>query len=323
MARIGEAAQGLKPQNQLQSPARSTDLRQATLSRRLPTQGATASPQPASAGTTPAPQPAAPQGIVDPNALASQITPENTLRGQRLGFGVEAQQVATPEQVADIQAQQVAPQVQAAFQAQLPQLNQQFADEAEMLAKRTSALGRTGSGQFNKETGFISDRARAARESLLGNLNFQAIQGDAQRALAASQANQGAGLTQQNLGVQIAEANAARTGQVDFARQAHLQELQAREDALANKALQDRAQQLQFLQQGFAGDPTGAISAATQPILQAGGRFGENAAVLGQQAQGGMEAAIQQLIRTGLLGGGGQQMPQDQQVLLNPPGVVA
>ena len=322
MARIGEAAQGLKPQNQLQSPARSTDLRQATLSRRLPTQGATASPQPASAGTTPAPQPAAPQGIVDPNALASQITPENTLRGQRLGFGVEAQQIQTPEQIAAVQAQQVAPQVQAAFQAQLPQLNQQFADEAEMLAKRTSALGRTGSGQFNKETGFISDRARSAREALLGNLNFQAIQGDAQRALAASQGNQNADLTQQNLGVQIAESNAARTGQVDFARQQHLQGLQAREDALANKALQDRAQQLQFLQQGFAGDPTGAISAATQPILQAGGRFGENAAVLGQQAQGGMEAAIQQLIQSGLLGGG-QQMPQDQQVLLNPPGVVA
>jgi hypothetical protein len=304
MALIAQQVQKTSP---LIAPARSADLRQTTLARRLPQQGGTASPMPN-------------PPITDPNALSSSITPENTLRGQRLGFGPEAQQVT----MQPIQAERTQQSIAATFASQLPQLQQQFADEAEMLAQRTSALGRTGSGMFNKETGFIGDRAVQAREALLGNLAFQAIQSDAQRALAAQQANQSYGLQQQNLAAQIAEANASRRGEVDFARQAFLERLQAREDALAQQALNARAQQLQFLQQGFSGDPTGAIGIAAQTGLQGAGSFGEQAGIAGQQAGALSAEAIQAIMNQfpQLLPQQQPQVPQGQMVL-NDIGVTA
>ena len=73
-----------------------------------------------------------------------------------------------------------------AFNAQLPGMNIDFADQSDQLAKRTSAMGRTGSGLFNRDTGYISDRSRASRESMLGNLSFTAAQTDAANRLQAS-----------------------------------------------------------------------------------------------------------------------------------------
>lgn len=72
-----------------------------------------------------------------------------------------------------------------AFQAQLPQMNIDFADQSDQLAKKTASMGRTGSGLFNRDTGYISDRSRAAREGMLGNLSFTAAQSDAANRLAA------------------------------------------------------------------------------------------------------------------------------------------
>lgn len=66
-----------------------------------------------------------------------------------------------------------------AFNSQLPSADLRLRDATEGLAKSTSALGRTGSGLFNRDTDTLTERERAARESLLGNLSFQAATTDA------------------------------------------------------------------------------------------------------------------------------------------------
>lgn len=92
-------------------------------------------------------------------------TPQQASAGQRLSFAISPMSVMQ--------------QAMAAFEAQLPQLNQDFADQSEQLVKGTAAMGRTGSGLFNRDTGFLSDRARNTREALLGNLSFDAAKTDA------------------------------------------------------------------------------------------------------------------------------------------------
>jgi hypothetical protein len=194
-------------------------------------------------------------------------------------------------------------------------------------------MGRTGSGMFNEETGFIGDRALAAREALLGNLSFTATQNDANRALQAAQANQGAalqaGLGNQSAGLQargidanIAQANANRALQVDLARQSHLGQLQAREDRLAREAMMDRQFQMGLLQQGFSGAPTGAVGMGVNAANAAAQQYGSNAGQINaqlansgmqqgmmtpqaSQSSGGgfLDAAISGI--SGLLGGGG------------------
>ena len=78
-----------------------------------------------------------------------------------------------------VDPQSVLDQAMETFRSQLPGLNLDLADQTESLAKRTSALGRTGSGLFNRDTGNLSDRSRATRESLLGNLALQGATTDA------------------------------------------------------------------------------------------------------------------------------------------------
>jgi len=287
-------------------PARTTDLREANLSRQLPTITTApppvqptlqASPPPAQS-PAPAARPATTESglIVDPNQLDPNISAENTLRGQRLGFGVEAGQVAAPTAVADVNAADTAGSIEQAFQSQQGALNQQFADEQERLAMNTSALGRTGIGTFNKERALITGRQGAARDALLGNLIFQSTQSDAQRALAAAQGNQQSGLAFQNLQANIAQSNVDRATDVDFARQAHLQNLQTREDSLARDAVQDQAVRASLLQQGFSGTPTGAIGNAAQTLTGGSQQFGDNASVLSQQAGGLTADVIQRLL---------------------------
>lgn len=248
---------------------------------------------------TPSPQvqPQAPQGpVTDPNALAATITPENTLRNQRIGFGVGANAVGQyGGGYENVQARDTSGSIGTAFQAQLPRLNLDFERNVEQLAARTAAMGRTGSGLFNRDTGYIGDDARAARESLLGNLVFQSTQNDAQRALQASMSNQGAGLQIAGLNSQRALADANRAFQADMARQSHLQYLQQREDALAQQANQDYAQQMAMAQQGFNYAPTGSVGQAAQVGMQGAGMYGANAAQSNQQLQGAVSQGIQAL----------------------------
>jgi len=84
-----------------------------------------------------------------------------------------------------IRADSVMKNAMNAFQSQLPGMNIDFADQSDQLAKKTAAMGRTGSGLFNRDTGYISDRSRAAREGMLGNLSFTAAQSDAANRLQA------------------------------------------------------------------------------------------------------------------------------------------
>jgi len=307
-----------------QIPGRTTDLREVNLSRQLQGSGkpavqAMTAPQvqpiqPVQAQATqqaqdpnvltsaanPAQVPSgqtAPQLITDPNTLQSAITPENTLRTQRLGFGVEAGNVAAPGEAQQVNPDGTVQSVQDAFAAQLPQLQQQLRDEIEGLSKSTSALGRTGIGIFDKDAGVLGERNASARESLLGNLLFQATQSDASRALSAAQGNQATDLSQKNLAANIAQSNADRALDVDFARQSHLANLQAREDTLGRQAAGDEALRLQLLQQGFAGAPTGAIGNAANVLTGGSAQFGDNASVLGNQVGGLTEQAIQAILR--------------------------
>ena len=136
--------------------------------------------------------------------------------GERLGFGISPQSVME--------------QAMKSFQAQLPSMNINFADQSDQLAKRTSAMGRTGSGLFNRDTGYISDRARASREGMLGNLAFQAATSDQAADLQAQintqqllnsqeQRFSQASLANAQLGTQVSLANAAAQGQAALQNQ--------------------------------------------------------------------------------------------------------
>lgn len=140
------------------------------------------------------------QPVTDPNQLDRFITPENTLRQQRLGFGVE------PQSLAD--------QVQQRFESALPQLNANFQNQAEDIAQRTSRLGRTGSGMVDREFADLENEQRAARENLLGRLTFQGAQSDVGRDMQAQMAQQ-QHLRQQ----QQREDQLARQGMSDRAQQ--------------------------------------------------------------------------------------------------------
>lgn len=277
---------------------RTTDPRQVTgsvtgvipgtlQSTAVPGGGATPVPRP-----TPAPAPSAP--VTDPNALPSTITPENTLRGQRLGFDVNAGAGAGGASGFErVNARNTQGSIGKAFAAQLPALNLDFERNVEQLAARTAALGRTGSGLFNRETGYIGDDARTARESLLGNLVFQATQNDANRALQAATSNQGAGLSIAGLNSSAAIAGATRQMQADLARQAHLQYLQTREDQLARESMADKQTAAALQALGFSYSPTGAIGNYAQTALTGAGMYGANAGQINNQLGSAASGAVQ------------------------------
>lgn len=215
--------------------------------------------------------------VTDPNQLDRFITRENTLRNQRLGFGVDP--MSLEQTVMD------------RFQSALPQLNEQFQQQAQGIAQRTAALGRTGSGMVDREFADLNRRQQAARENLLGRLTFQGAQ--------------------QDVGTDL---------QTQLARQDHLRRLQQREDQLARSAMGDRANQLRFLQRGMS-QPTGALQGAAGTNIFGAGEFGANAgglleqlAGLGQAGaaqQGGIAEVLDPLIGS-IFGGpqsGGGQMP--------------
>jgi len=216
--------------------------------------------------------------------VGNQITAENSLRDKRLDFNVGSHQASGPGGFERVKSKKTTGAISAAFKAQQPQMMQQFKDESRALVQRTAAMGRTGSGLFNRDTGFVGDRALQAREALLGNLSFQATQADANRALQASLGNQSAGVSMAGIGAQISAGNASRAMQADILRQQHAQGLQAREDMMANQAMQQANLQAMLLGQGFQGAPTGAAGQHANNANNAASQYGANAGQLGDQA---------------------------------------
>jgi hypothetical protein len=255
-------------------PTRKTDLRERNISGlitstdqgggQIPTTQPTLRPDPAGGGQ-------------DFGIGTQTITPENTLRNQRLDFEARAGQVAGPGGFERVKSRNTTGAISRTFEANLPALMQKFKDESRQLVGRTAAMGRTGSGLFNRETGFVGDRALQAREALLGNLTFQATQADANRALQAALGNQGAGIQSSSLAAQVAGANANRALQVDFARQQHFAAQQAREDQLARDAQSALQIQAMLAGQGFQNQPTGAVGQAAGAAQAGAGQFGANA----------------------------------------------
>jgi hypothetical protein len=258
-------------------PAKTTDIFNKNLGPQI---ASTATPGSVAGGVTanPTPQQNTGPGQIGQVKYDSVITPDNSLRDKRIAFDVGSAQVAAPGGYERVKSQKTTGSIKKAFDAQQPVLMQQFKDESRALVQRTAAMGRTGSGLFNRDTGYVGDRALQARESLLGNLAFQATQADANRALQASLGNQGAGVSMAGISAQVAAGNAARAQQADILRQNHMMGLQQREDWLAQQAMANLNIQAGMNQQGFSGDPTGANLGAANVLQGAGQEYGANAA---------------------------------------------
>lgn len=109
----------------------------------------------------------------------------------------------------NVNAKSVQDQAMKTFFSQLPQMNINFGDEVEGLAKRTAAMGRTGSGLFNRDTDLMSGRQLAAREALLGNIGLQAATTDAGNDLQAQMATGGFDQAAKQRAMQASMANAS------------------------------------------------------------------------------------------------------------------
>lgn len=275
-----------------------------------------------------------------------EVTPQNTLRNQRLGFNVRNVDPATEglrglsQQFQDL-ANQGGPAastdflsglkqnvqedlagglnrenlIKRQFESQLPFLNEQFDKKANEIAERTSALGRTGSGMTDREFAELENQQQLKREGLLGQITADAAQQAIQDRLGLMQAGQGLAGQQLQREAQAGRANraalqgagrlsraASRLGlrgqqanqQRDLARQRHLRQQQRREDQLARQAMQDRARQMQFMQQGGFTNPQGAIGQAAQTAMMGANEFGANAGAINQQLQGLASGGAQQ-----------------------------
>jgi hypothetical protein len=120
-----------------------------------------------------------------PNVTAQQIGGIGAIDAGQFGSMTGERAGGGSKLAHNINPQSVMQQAMRTFQSQLPQMDIEFADASDQLAKKTAAMGRTGSGLFNRDTGYISDRARAKRESTLGNLAFGAATTDASNSLQA------------------------------------------------------------------------------------------------------------------------------------------
>jgi len=221
--------------------------------------------------------------ITDVNSLGSQITPTNTLANQRIGYGVQTPLTSASYQTPQAQAQATSGSITDAFNAMLPQLNQQFQQKVQDLTAQTAAMGRTGSGLFNRATSELGNQELANREALLGNLIFNSTQNDASRALQASLGNQNAGVSIAGINSTNAINNANRDLTVQQGAQQTLAQQQANEEALAQQATNDQLTRLNLLQLGYNYDPNGAITGAANTLLGASNDFGANAGTINGQ----------------------------------------
>lgn len=242
--------------------------------------------------------------------------------GRRLDFNIDPQSVME--------------EAMNAWRAQLPQLNIDFADQSDQLAKRTSALGRTGSSLFNRDTGYISDRSRAAREGLLGNLSFGAATTDAGNDLQAQITRQNLLNSQEGRMSQASIANAQMKNQMAMA-----QAQNAMQAMLQNQSLGVQNNQFNSLQ-GMLNDQFNVGNQINQQQFGANYDFGQQQFQnqLGQQAQqdlynqmmmfgqygfGGDPTAAWQGAGQGLMGGAGMygnQAGQANQGLMGGAGAL-
>jgi hypothetical protein len=185
------------------------------------------------------------------------------------------------------------------FNSNLPQMNIDFRDQSDALAQRTAAMGRTGSGLFNRDTDYLSDRSLAQRESMLGNIGYQSIQADANRALQGDIAREG--MIGQNLGLlsQLANANATGSLQAGLANQsAGLQSSLANQGALNTMGMFGAEQQQQ----------AGMFNAQQQAAMQQ-----LNAQMQNAMMQSGMQTDTSRLgLLSSLMGQNAQTLNQDQ-----------
>lgn len=197
-------------------------------------------------------------------AGGEKITPDNTLRGTRIGFDVN------PGNLKD--------EVLGTFRSLAALEDEKFRDGVEQLGKQTAAMGRTGSGMYDKGFRRLSDRAQTARDAILGNLSFSATSRDVDKRF-----------------------------ETDLAKLSHTIGERGYDDRLAREAMGDEADRLRFLSAGFDGSPAGADNALVQSLLFGAGQFGANAGQTNAQLGDTAAAAtpyIAQLLRSIFSGGG-------------------
>lgn len=222
---------------------------------------------PATTGTAPDGRPviAPPVGA----APTTAIDPRNpSLRGREINFNVPAPVQVQPDQVRSTAID--------SFNAQIPGMDAALEATVRNLGRSTSAMGRTGSGLYDREFRNIVAQEQGARQGLLGDMTMRA-------ALADQSANLSAGLAHQPLALQYG-----------FAGLGHQLGERGYQDSLAAEAMANEARRLGFLYQGgFGQNPTNAFLGAAAVNMQGSDRFGANAATLNDQVGGAIDLASQ------------------------------
>jgi len=270
--------------------------------------------------------------VTDTSQLDRFLTPENTLINQRIGL--DAREIDRGRvdqsfeealnairgggdkvgQSADLQSLLSSLRgdidgglnrediVRRQFEAQLPFLDEQFAEQSRRLGERTASLGRTGGGFVDRDFADLDLRALRGREGLLGKLTADAAEQEIQDRLGLF--NAGTGLTGVQASRDIAGAQTANAfrgqglnallgaasldiqGQEigvrsDFGRADFLQRERAFERSQARDAMSDRRTELGFQSRGFESNPQGQLNTTAGTILDASGQFGTNAGQIG------------------------------------------
>jgi hypothetical protein len=215
------------------------------------------------------------QGMAAPVMGAGQtqaINPNNpSLRGQQLGFNVAAPNVNT-----SINPAMVMDTAMGAFNAQIPGMDAHLNNQVRQLGQKTAAMGRTGSGLYDREFMGLRNESEAARQGLLGQMSMQA-----------GLADQSAGLQGQIAQMQGGLNLAGMQQQHGFGQMAHQVGERGYQDMLADRANQQNQQNLDRMQGiGHGYDPTSALLGGGQLQLGAGQQFGANAGQLNQQLAG-------------------------------------
>ncbi len=290
-----------------------------------------ASPTPA---YVPSGEPMSNDPLTDPNAQDRFITPENTMVNQRIGWDVRETDPAKIDaafkqamsasrgggaQVGDSENLQYMfdqlrgdfeggmnreDLIRRQFEAQQPFFDAQYEDQVKGQAERTAAMGRTGSGMYDREFADITERSRLQREGMLGSLTAnaaaQAIQDrlgmyGAGANLAGIEANRdisGAQISNQFRGQGLqALLGAAGLDQnrqgadigVDMARRNALVGERQYEYGLSRDAMSDQAMQMQYMNQGFESNPLDQINQTVSHEQDAAAQYGANAGQINSQ----------------------------------------
>lgn len=206
----------------------------------------------ATGAAAPPPQPGGGAAVTDMNQVGRYITPDNTLRNQRVGM--------------DLPQSNIMSAAMGAFQSKLPELDRQLGLQVDGLGQQTAAMGRTGSGMYDRSLRGITDASATQRAGILGDLVLNATRDDTSNNI--------------NLGL-------ARTSQ--------LNQQQAREDQLARDAMGDQSERMRYLATAFSGDPTAAHNAAAGMGMAGASEYGSNAGQINGQLGATAQAAVNPL----------------------------